>query len=232
MGSLGHHTTTDSMRSFIVACLVALVSAEADPEAYTIAQAHALGLGVHAVNPYTNTHVAYNNAAFAPVTYNNAAFAPVAYTNAAVSPVTYANAAVNPFTYSAGIHAPLVFAAKSAPCVNAANEPVACAHGPPMHYYGKREAEAEAEPYTVQQVLTGQVAPGSVVKSINYGYGDVPANLTNVPAVTYKAVAPAVTYAHAVFPYAHTPTTYAAGIHAPTFNYAHPSYTHGLPYYG
>merc|ERR1712106_1139945 len=149
MGSLGHHTTTDSMKSFIVACLVALVSAEADPEAYTIAQAHALGLGVHAVNPYINTPVAYNNAAFAPVTYTNAA--------------------VNPFTYSAGIHAPLVYAAKSAPCVNAANEPVACAHGPPMHYYGEREAEAEAEPYTVHQVLTGQVAPGSVVKSINYG---------------------------------------------------------------
>merc|ERR1712106_1101950 len=231
MGSLGHHTTTDSMKSFIVACLVALVSAEADPEAYTIAQAHALGLGVHAVNPYTNTPVAYNNAAFAPVTYNNAAFAPVAYTNAAVSPVTYANAAVNPFTYSAGIHAPLVYSAKSAPCVNAANEPVDCAHGP-MHYYGKREAEAEAEPYTVQQVLTGQVATGSVVKSINYGYGDIPATLTNVPTVPYNAVAPAVTYAHAAFPYAHTPTTYAAGFHAPTFYYAHPTYTHGLPYYG
>merc|ERR1712123_310406 len=203
--SRGHHTPTNSMKSFIVACLVAFVSAEADPEAYTITQAHALGLGVHAVNPYTNTPVAYNNAAFAPVTYNNAAFAPV----------TYANAAVPPFTYSAGIHAPLVYAAKSAPCVNAANEPVDCAHGP-MHYYGKREAEAEAEPYTVQQVLTGQVAPGSVVKSINYGYGDVPATLTNVPAVPYNAVAPAVTYAHAAFPYAHTPATYAAGIHAPT----------------
>merc|ERR1711892_651782 len=154
------------------------------------------GLGVHSVNPYTNTPVAYNNAAFAPVTYNNAAFAPVTYTNAAVSPVTYAKAVApahaafpythTPATYAAGIHVPRV---------NAANEQVACAHGPPMHYYGKREAEAE--PYTVQQVLTGQVAPGSVVKSINYGYGDVPATLTNVPAVPYKAVAPAVTYAHA-----------------------------------
>merc|ERR1712106_167500 len=130
MGSLGHHTTTDSMRSFIVACLVALVSAEADPEAYTIAQAHALGLGVHAVNPYTNTHVAYNNAAFAPVTYNNAAFVPVTYTKAVAPAVTYAHAAFpyahTPATYAAGIHAPLVYAAKSAPCVNAANEPVAC----------------------------------------------------------------------------------------------------------
>merc|ERR1712106_842658 len=228
MGSLGHHTTTDSMRSFIVACLVAFVSAEADPEAYTIAQAHALGLGVHAVNPYTNTHVAYNNAAFGPVTYTNAAVSPVTYTNAAATPVTYGVHA----PYSAGIHAPLVYTAKSAPCVNAANEPVACAHGPPMHYYGKREAEAEAEPYTVHQVLTGQVAPGSVVKSINYGNVAVPATLTNVPAVTYKAVAPAVTFAHAAFPYAHAPATYAAGTHAPTFNYAHPTYTHGLPYYG
>merc|ERR1712123_443479 len=127
--SRGHHTPTNSMKSFIVACLVALVSAEANPEAYTNIQAHALGLGVHAVNPYTNTPVAYNNAAFAPVTYNNAAFAPVTYTNAAVSPVNYA-----------------------------------------------------------------------------------------------KAVAPA-------FPYAQTTSTYAAGIHAPTFNYAHPTYTHGLPYY-
>merc|ERR1712123_416609 len=129
--SRGHHTPTNSMKSFIVACLVAFVSAEANPEAYTNIQAHALGLGVHAVNPYTNTPVAYNNAAFSPVTYNNAAFVPVTYTNAAVSPVTYTNAAATPVTYgvhapfSAGIHAPLVYTAKSAPCVNAANEPVA-----------------------------------------------------------------------------------------------------------
>merc|ERR1712123_450574 len=166
--SRGHHTPTNSMKSFIVACLVAFVSAEADPEAYTITQAHALGLGVHAVNPYTNTPVAYNNAV-----------SPVTYAKAVAPAVTYAHAAFpyahTPATYAAGIHAPLVYAAKSAPCVNAHNEPVDCAHGPPMHYYGKREAEAEAEPYTVQQVLTGQVAPGSVVKSINYGNVAVPA---------------------------------------------------------
>merc|ERR1711892_399188 len=93
MGSRGHHTTTNSMKSFIVACLVAFVSAEADPEAYTIAQARALGLGVHAVNPYTNTPVAYNNAAFAPATYTNAAVSPVTYAKAVAPAVTYAHAA-------------------------------------------------------------------------------------------------------------------------------------------
>merc|ERR1712037_104409 len=34
---------------------------------------------------------------------------------------------------------------KSAPCVNAANVPVPCAGGY-LHHYGKREAEAEADP--------------------------------------------------------------------------------------
>merc|ERR1712002_1309291 len=36
---------------------------------------------------------------------------------------------------------------KSAPCVNAANVPVPCAHGVGLVHYGKREAEAEADPF-------------------------------------------------------------------------------------
>merc|ERR1719209_1371218 len=38
-----------------------------------------------------------------------------------------------------------VYGLKSAPCVNAANVPVPCAGGY-LHHYGKREAEAEADP--------------------------------------------------------------------------------------
>merc|ERR1712098_430023 len=36
---------------------------------------------------------------------------------------------------------------KSAPCVNAANVPVPCANGVGLVHYGKREAEAEADPF-------------------------------------------------------------------------------------
>merc|ERR1712027_125095 len=53
------------------------------------------------------------------------------------------------YPYAYGVHA---FAGKSAPCVNAANVPVPCAGAPYAysgypyaHYYGKREAEADAE---------------------------------------------------------------------------------------
>merc|ERR1739845_132776 len=99
------------------------------------------------------------------------------YTYGLRTPFTYtygkreAEAEADPLTYlTYGAHFPLTYAADVyAPCVNAANEPVACAHG--YHYMGKREAEAEPEPYTIGQVLTGQVAPGSVVKSITYGHG-------------------------------------------------------------
>merc|ERR1712179_288244 len=45
----------------------------------------------------------------------------------------------------AGFHGLGYAGLKSAPCVNAANVPVPCAGGY-LHHYGKREAEAEADP--------------------------------------------------------------------------------------
>ena len=52
------------------------------------------------------------------------------------------------FGYPYAAHVGHVVGLKSAPCVNAANAPVPCAAGYVAHhgYYGKREAEAEADP--------------------------------------------------------------------------------------
>merc|ERR1712126_617362 len=46
--------------------------------------------------------------------------------------------------YGLGYHGLGYVGLKSAPCVNAANVPVPCAHGLGLVHYGKREAEAEA----------------------------------------------------------------------------------------
>merc|ERR1712105_40875 len=61
------------------------------------------------------------------------------------------------------------------------------------HYIGKREAEPE--PYTIGQVLTGQTAGGEIT-SVDYGHG-----LGKVAGFPYTAavahtVVPAVSYAH------------------------------------
>merc|ERR1712128_356082 len=49
------------------------------------------------------------------------------------------------FGYPYAGHVGHVYGLKSAPCVNSANIPVACAAGY-VHHLGKREAEAEADP--------------------------------------------------------------------------------------
>merc|ERR1712033_79633 len=49
--------------------------------------------------------------------------------------------------YGLGYHGLGYVGLKSAPCVNAANVPVPCAHGLGLVHYGKREAEAEADPF-------------------------------------------------------------------------------------
>merc|ERR1712227_583469 len=68
----------------------------------------------------------------------------------------------------------------------------------PHVYYGKREAEAEAEPYTLAQVAAGQTN-GGLLTSVDYGHGTghrpivaAPATYT-VPAA-YSAVYPHVYY--------------------------------------
>merc|ERR1712098_600299 len=74
--------------------------------------------------------------------------------------------------------------------------PYTAVHHP--FYYGKREAEAEPEPYTIGQVLTGQTAGGAITH-VDYGHG-----LPMVAGFLYTAVhtvAPVVH--HGVVGYSH-----------------------------
>merc|ERR1712175_66658 len=74
--------------------------------------------------------------------------------------------------------------------------PYTAVHHP--FYYGKREAEAEPEPYTIGQVLTGQTAGGAITH-VDYGHG-----LPKVAGFPYTAVhtlAPVVH--HGVVGYSH-----------------------------
>merc|ERR1711954_523003 len=58
--------------------------------------------------------------------------------------------------------------------------PYTAVHHP--FYYGKREAEAEPEPYTIGQVLTGQTKGGAITH-VDYGHG-----LPKVAGFPYTAV--------------------------------------------
>merc|ERR1711962_1072917 len=71
--------------------------------------------------------------------------------------------------------------------------------GYPYAYYGKREAEAEPEPWTV-----GQIAAGAhVAEAIKDGRPH------NVGVITNAAIAPvAATHVYSVYPYAHYPVAY------------------------
>merc|ERR1711989_35236 len=64
--------------------------------------------------------------------------------------------------------------------------------------YGKREAEAEPEPYTIGQVLTGQTA-GGVITHVDYGHG-LP-KVAGFPYTAVHTVAPVVH--HGVVGYSH-----------------------------
>merc|ERR1712112_192334 len=99
--------------------------------------------------------------------------------------------------YGLGYHGLGYVGLKSAPCVNAANVPVPCAHGLGLVHYGKREAEAEADPY--------------------YGYGyaglgyAAPAVVAAAPAVV--AAAPAAVVQNAVLGTADLPNPVHAVAH-------------------
>merc|ERR1711862_627248 len=71
--------------------------------------------------------------------------------------------------------------------------PYTAVHHP--FYYGKREAEAEPEPHTIHQVLTGQTAGGKITH-VDYGHG-----LPKVAGFPYTAV-------HAVAPVVHGYSAY------------------------
>merc|ERR1712002_791681 len=81
-------------------------------------------------------------------------------------------------TYGLGYHGLGYVGLKSAPCVNAANVPVPCAHGLGLVHYGKREAEAEADPYYGY----GYAGLGYLGGLYGYGLKSAPCvNAANVP---------------------------------------------------
>merc|ERR1712098_793281 len=74
--------------------------------------------------------------------------------------------------------------------------PYTAVHHP--FYYGKREAEAEPEPYTIGQVLTGQTNGGAITH-VDYGHG-LP-KVAGFPYTAVHTVAPVVH--HGVVGYSH-----------------------------
>merc|ERR1712098_684041 len=74
--------------------------------------------------------------------------------------------------------------------------PYTAVHHP--FYYGKREAEAEPEPYTIGQVLTGQTNGGAITH-VDYGHG-LP-KVAGFPYTVVHTVAPVVH--HGVVGYSH-----------------------------
>merc|ERR1712041_2948 len=80
--------------------------------------------------------------------------------------------------------------------------PYTAVHHPVVGYspvvYGKREAEAEPEPYTIGQVLTGQTNGGAITH-VDYGHG-LP-KVAGFPYTAVHTVAPVVH--HGVVGYSH-----------------------------
>ena len=98
------------------------------------------------------------------------------------------NAAITPTVHAAATY--------GLPVASYAGYPYAYSY--PSVYYGKREAEAEPEPYTLAQVAAGQTN-GGLLTYVDYGHGTghrpivaAPATYT-VPAA-YSAVYPHVYY--------------------------------------
>merc|ERR1712183_253498 len=126
--------------------------AEAEPEAdaYTIGQVAA---GLPVANAYATGH-AHNVGVVTGTTYAHAAPALAAYTSyAAPAVATYAHAAPAVASYAA----PAVAGYTGVVASPAVHTYSALGHRYAGHYYGKREAEAEAEAdaYTIGQVAAG-----------------------------------------------------------------------------
>merc|ERR1712054_527856 len=113
--------------------------AEADADAYTIGQVHA---GLPAVNAYATGHP-HNVGVLTGATYSAPVAVPAVSTSYAVPsvravPAVSARVAV-PATYTSATYA----------------APTYTTYGGYGHYYGKREAEADPEAYTIGQVNAG-----------------------------------------------------------------------------
>merc|ERR1712055_708208 len=97
------------------------------------------------------------------------------------------------------------------------------------HFYGKREAEVEPEPYTIGQVLTGQTNGGAITH-VDYGHG-LP-KVAGFPYTTVHTVAPVVH--HGVVGYSH-PVVYGKreAEAKPFYGYGYAPYAHhGVVHHG
>merc|ERR1712243_468051 len=107
--------------------------------------------------------------------------------------------------YGLGYHGFGYVGLKSAPCVNAANVPVPCAHGLGLVHYGKREAEAEAD---AAVLYSGFGYPAYGYAGLGYA---APAVVAAAPAVV--AAAPAAVVQNAVLGTADLPNPVHAVAH-------------------
>merc|ERR1712168_1577523 len=177
---LGRLFSNIKMRAFAFVLLAAAVSGDSDP--YTIGQV-ASGL----TNGGVVTGVDYSNGVVSGVgAIGNRAYAGhVGY--AGVGHLGYANHVVAaPAAYSGVVAAPSVYSSVV---------PTTTIHGYAGHYYGKREADSDADAYTI-----GQVAAGLPVNNA-YATGH-PHNVGVVTGTTYSA------------PVHHGYTSYAAPAYA------------------
>merc|ERR1712212_714076 len=121
---------------------------EAEADAYTIGQVAA---GLPVANAYATGH-AHNVGVVTGTTYAHAAPAVAAYTSyAAPAVATYAHAAYAAPTV-ASYAAPAVAGYTGVVASPAVHTYSTLGHGYAGHYYGKREADAEADAYTIGQV--------------------------------------------------------------------------------
>merc|ERR1712189_14455 len=189
--------STSTMRAFAFV-LLSLAAVKADSDPYTIGQV-ASGFtrgGVITGVDYSNGVVSgYGAIGNRGVAYANHAYsAPVA----AHVPATYTTHAYATPTYST--------------------------YGGYGHYYGKREAEADADAYTIGQVHAGLPAVNAYATGHPHNVGVVTGTHYSapvaVPAVSTSYAVPSVS-AHVAVPATYTSATYAAPTYTTYGGYGH-----------
>merc|ERR1719431_2573663 len=116
----------------------------------------------------------------------------------------YAGYAGLPLAYGVGL--------KSAPCVNAANVPVPCAAGYGLVHYGKRDADAEADPALLY---------GAYAAAVPFGSSTGLDALTQGLGASTQGYAP---YAYAAYPYAAAYGAYPHAVAATAAGLVHSSH--------
>merc|ERR1719315_894229 len=118
----------------------------------------------------------------------------------------YAGYAGLPLAYGVGL--------KSAPCVNAANVPVPCAAGYGLVHYGKRDADAEADPALLY---------GAYAAAVPFGSSTGLDPLTQGLDASTQGYAP-YAYGYAAYPYAAAYGAYPHAVAATAAGLVHSSH--------